>query len=108
MSGSDTLAFRAKQFVQSLPGRRQSRGGDIPDDVWERLHAAANGITQQVWGRWPWPQHLQDMYEAGITEPQQVHDFYGAFAHPHAPGLTVAEYPRYAQAHQVFQRHGGH
>jgi hypothetical protein len=98
---------KAKRFVASLPSRKQSRGGSIPDDVHERLFATANGITQQTWGRWPWPWHVQEMFDQGLTEPQQVHDYYGNFAHPHAPGLTLAEYPRYAKAHQTFVQHRG-
>jgi|SRR5579864_9824957 len=104
MSGSDTLAFKAKQFVASLPGRRESSGGTIPDDIWHRLTAAAHGISQQVWGRYATPEQIQHLYDNGLHEPQDIHEAFGKLPHPHAPGLTVAEYGPWAKAHETFQR----
>lgn len=105
MSGADTLTFRAKQFVASLPGRRQSSGGSIPDDLHDRISSAAHGISQQVWGRYATPEQLQHLYDSGLHEPQAIHDAYGVMPHPHAQGLSVSEYSQWSQAYDVLQKH---
>ncbi len=105
VSGQDTLRFRAKAFVQGLPGRKASLGGTIPDHVHDMLLSSARGITQPTWGREPLPQHIQELYDLGARTPADVHMHYGRMEHPHAPGLTVDEYGRYSQAYQAYEQH---
>jgi hypothetical protein len=105
ISGADTLAQKAKRFVLDLPGRKQSLGGQIPDDLHDRISSAAHGISQQVWGRYATPEQLQWLFDNGYHEPQQIHDVFGAQPHPHATGLTVDEFGQWSKAYDVMQRH---
>ena len=105
MSGAETTKHKARLFVESLPGRKQSLGGQIPDDLHERISSAAHGISQQVWGRYATPEQLQWLYDNGHHEPQQIHDVFGAQPHPHATGLTVDEFGQWSKAYELMQRH---
>ncbi len=100
--GQAHLRFKAKQFIQSMPGKR---GIDIPEDIYDRIFNAASGVTQQVWGRHPTPEQMQWLHDNGHHTPDMVKDQFGNLPHPHADGLTVAEYPKYADAYQTMKKH---
>jgi hypothetical protein len=102
MSGADTLRMKAKNFVAGLPGKR---GIDIPAAFFDRIHAAAVGVTQPIWGRNPTPHQLQHLYDQGLHTADQIQEAYGDLPHPHADGCTVAEYPRYLQAYHAYREH---
>lgn len=102
MSGADTIRARARRYVESLPGKR---GVDIPAEVYDRIYPVARGITEQIWGRPPTPHQLQWLYDEGYTHPEAIREAYGRLPHPHAEGLTVAEYQRYLEAFEVWKTH---
>lgn len=102
MSGAETLAFRAKQFLQGMPGKK---GIDIPEDIHEAIYNAASGITHQIWGRPPTPEQMQWLYDNGHHTPDKIQEQFGKLEHPYASGLLVSEYPDYADAYHVYQRH---
>lgn len=95
----------ARGFLMGFPGKRDI---DIPADTYDRMFSAANGLTQQVWGRSPEPEHMQWLYDNGHTEPDQVKQAFGAMPHPHAPSVTVANYEQYSAAKQMFDQLQGH
>lgn len=100
MSGADTLRFKAKNWMMSQPGKR---GIDIPEYIYDRIYQAAVGITQPMWGRFPTGEQMQHFYDQGIHTPDQIRDAYGKLPHPHAQGLTVEEYPQYADAFKTYR-----
>jgi hypothetical protein len=102
VSGADHIRVKAKTFMMGLPGKK---GHDIPEYLHDRIRSAAVGITQSIWGRNPTPHQLQYLYDQGLHTPDQISDAFGALPHPHADGLTVAEFPRYAEAYGVFEEH---
>jgi hypothetical protein len=91
---------RALAFLQQLPGKR---GVDIPADDYDRMYQVANGITLPVWGRPVSPHQLQWLYDQGATTPEAIHAAFNAQPHPHAPNVTVGEFPEYARAYQTHQ-----
>jgi hypothetical protein len=99
MSGADTLKHRAKNYVAGLPGKR---GIDIPEDTYDRIFSAARGVTQPIWGRDPTPHQIQHLYDQGLHSTDQIQQAYGNLPHPHAQGLTVSEYPQYAEAYGTY------
>ena len=104
MSGQDTNAYKFRQFLMSLPGKR---GIDIPEDKFDAIHQVAEGITQPLWGRPPTPHQMQHLYDSGAHDPQAIHDAFAELDHPHAPGLKVGEYQSWKDAHHAFKSHGG-
>jgi hypothetical protein len=104
VSGSDTQAYKFRQFLLSLPGKR---GLDIPEDTFDKIHQVASGITQPLWGRPPTPQQMQHLFDTGAHDPQAIHDAFAGLDHPHAAGLKVGEYEQWKGAHQAFKAHGG-
>lgn len=93
---------KAQQFVMQLPGKR---GHDIPEDVHDTITSVGNGIARPMWGRDLDPFQIQALYDAGAHTPEQIHDMLGAMPHPHAPNVSVNDYPRYANAHKVWKDH---
>lgn len=104
MSGADTERQKFKRWLDSQPGHR---GRDIPEHIFDQIYPVANGITQQIWGRPPTFQQMQDLHDAGAHTPQAIHAMYEALPHPHAPALAVGEYGAYANALQTYQQHSG-
>lgn len=102
MSGADTAAFRYRQFLLSLPGKR---GLDIPEHEYDASYAVASGITQPLWGRAPTPHQMQALHDMGAVTPQAIHDAFAALPHPHAPSLTVGEYGAWKDAHKAYTQH---
>src|ERR1700752_2570767 len=102
MSGADTLQAKARAYMLSLPGKR---GIDIPEEVFDRIHNAANGITQQIWGRPPSPMQLQYLYDQGHHTPDKIREVYDSLEHPGASGVTVGEYPEWSDAYDVYKQH---
>lgn len=102
MAGDGKLTYRVKEFLRSLPGKR---GIDIPETDYDRIHEAASGITQSVWGRYPTPEMMQHMYDNGIHHPESIKAWFGKMPHPHAPSVTVDEYPAWSQAYEVHRQH---
>lgn len=105
MSGADTIKHRARRFVQEMPGRRVSKGGQIPDELWHTLMQSAQGVTLPVWGRHPTPEQIQWLYDSGYHEPHQVREAFGQLPHPHAPGLKVDEYPEFRDTYKMYVEH---
>ena len=93
---------RAKQWAQALPG---ARGRDIPPHIYDTIYSVGNGVTMSVWGRPILPQQIDWLYRTGAHTPQQIHEALGKQQHPHAPAVTVAEYPHYAKALQTYRKH---
>ena len=104
MSGADTTAFKFRQFLLSLPGKR---GLDIPEDTFDKIHQVASGITQPLWGRPPTPHQIQHLYDTGAHSPEAIHDAFAKLPHPGAPNIQVGEYDQWKAAHQAFKQHGG-
>lgn len=102
MSGADTTLQKAKRYVDALPGKR---GVDIPPDIYDRIFQAASGVSHQIWGRHPTPHQLQYLFDNGHHTPDAIHAVFGGLPHPHADGLTVAEYPQYLSAYDVYRKH---
>ena len=88
--------------LQAMPGKR---GVNIPADMWDQIHASASGITKQVWGSAPSPEQMQRLYDDGHHEPDAIKEVFNGLPHPHAPSLTVGEYPQFSQALQLYQDH---
>lgn len=101
IGGAAHVRFKAKQFVQSLPGKR---GTDIPTDLYDRIFNAASGVTQQIWGRHPTPEQMQWLHDNGHHTPDVIHDQIGKLPHPHADGITVSEYPKYLDAFETYKK----
>lgn len=93
---------QAEKFFAELPGKR---GIDIPEEIFDKIHPIANGITQPLWGRPPTPEHLQHLYENGHHDPDSIHAMYDALPHPHAPGVKVGEYDGWKQAFTKWEAH---
>lgn len=93
---------RAQQWADALPGRR---GTDIPAETYDTIYHVGNGVTMSVWGRPILPQHIAWLYAQGATTPQAIHQALGQQPHPHAPTVTVGEYPQYAKALQTYRKH---
>lgn len=104
MSGADTDLQKFKRWLDSQPGHR---GRDIPEHLFDQIFPVANGITQQIWGREPTFQQMQQLHDMGAHEPQAIHAAFEALPHPHAPTLKVGEYGTYAHAFETFQEHSG-
>jgi len=102
LSGYDTLAQKAKRFIDGLPGKK---GKDIPETHYDRIFNAASGITQSIWGRPPTPQQMQWLYDNGHHTPDKVQEQFNQLEHPHAHGMTIGEYPRYSEALDVYRNH---
>lgn len=109
MSGADTLQQKLKRHFLSLPGKRAYAGqrgkGWIPAHIYDRIYPVANGITQQIWGDHPTPEQMQALFDAGYHTPDKIHEAYNALPHPHAPNVTVGQYPAYANAVRVYEEH---
>lgn len=97
---------QARQMVErwgsTQPGKR---GVDIPAEIFDRIAPAAHGAMLPLYGRPATPEQLQWFHDQGITEPADVHDAVSRMQHPHAPDLTVGEFPRYQQAFDTFRAH---
>lgn len=85
-----------------LPGKR---GIDIPEHIYDRIAPVANGITLPLWGRPAAPEQLQWLHDNEVTEPEDIHKAFNGLPHPHAPSVTVGEFPSYAHAMQTFEEH---
>lgn len=85
-----------------LPGQR---GVHIPEDVYDRMYAIGNGVTLPIWGRPILPHQMQWLYDRGLTQPAQIHAAFSQLPHPHAPNVSVGDYPHYANAMHVFEQH---
>ena len=104
MTGADSERRKFKRWLDSQPGHR---GRDIPEHLFDAMYPVANGITQQIWGREPTFQQMQQLHDMGAHDPQAIHAAFGSLPHPHAPNLKVDEYSSYANAFQVYQQHAG-
>ena len=102
MTGKMPTKEAVEAYLQSLPGKR---GIDIPEDQYDKMFTVANGITQQVWGGYPLPHQMQDLWDAGATTPERIHAMFGALPHPLAPSVSVDDYQQYSQAKQLFSKH---
>lgn len=92
----------AQQWLDGLPGQR---GRDIDPDTYDTIYHVGNGITLPMWGRPILPHQIDALYRMGATTPQAIHQALGQLPHPHAPNVSVADYPVYAQAHKVWTEH---
>ena len=102
MTLSNAELASAKQWADKLPGQR---GRDIPPDVYDTIYHTANGITMNVWGRPVLPHQIAWLYEQGAHTPQAIHQALGAQQHPHAPGVSVGDYPKYVSALKAYTAH---
>lgn len=93
-----------ESFLHSLPGKRDI---DIPAQIFDRIQPVAHGMAMQVWGRPIEPQQLQDLYDQGHHQPEQVKQALGMLPHPHSPSITVSEYAKYSAAKQMFDQSQG-
>lgn len=93
---------RAMAWYLGLPGKR---GIDIPEHIYDRIAPVANGITLPLWGRPAAPEQLQWLHDNEITEPEDIHKAFNGLPHPHAPSVSVGEFPSYAHAMSVFEEH---
>lgn len=93
---------QALAIGQALPGKR---GIDIPVDVYDRMMTTAMGVTMPLWGRRPTPHQMQALYDAGMTEPEQIHAAFNDLPHPRAPSLKVGEYGHWKDAQQAWTKH---
>lgn len=93
---------RVSQWFQELPGKR---GVDVPEHEYDRIFAVASGITLPLWGRPPSPQQMQHLWDNKITDPSAIHAAFGALPHPHAPNVSVSDFPAYAQAFKAHEEH---
>lgn len=100
--GQNHMRYRAKQFIQSMPGKR---GTDIPEDLYDRIFNSASGITQQVWGRHPTPEQMQWLHDNGHHTPDAIKEHLGNLEHPHAQGISVSEYTKYEDAFKTYKEH---
>jgi hypothetical protein len=104
MSGRDTFAYRVRQYLMSLPGKR---GIDIPEARFDQIHQAASAITQATWGQPPTPQQLQYLHEHTDGTEAQIHAHYGGLEHPQAKGISVAQYGQWKAAYHAWNEHVG-
>ncbi len=93
---------RAKQWFDALPGQR---GRDVPEDAYERIKSAADGITLPLWGRPAHPRQLQHLWDNRIIEPAAIHAEFAKLPHPGAHNVSVGDYPNYAHAMKVYEEH---
>lgn len=99
MSLSPGERLKVAAYVNRLPDRH------VPPEIHAKIRSAANAITLPLWGREIEPQQIADLHAAGMTDPTQIHAAFSALPHPHAPNVTVGEYPAYVQAHKTFMEH---
>lgn len=90
------------EYLHSLPGKR---GHDIPEHIHDVITQVGNGIAKPLYGRDLDPFQIQALYEGGYHTPEAIHEAMNSLPHPHAPNVTVGEYPDYAHAHKVFKEH---
>ena len=86
----------------SLPGTRGSR---IPEADYDHLYAIASGITLPLWGRPPLPHQMQYLHDNNLRQPGEIHAAFAALPHPHAPSVSVGDFPDYAHAYKTYQDH---
>jgi len=95
MSLSSSEKRAAMEWWLRLPAKR---GIDIPAERFDKIQQIANGVTLPIWGRPALPDQLQFLHDNDLTEPGQIHDAFSQLPHPHAPNVTVAQYPDYVAA----------
>jgi hypothetical protein len=93
---------RAMSWMLQQPG---IRGVGVPADVYDKITPVANGIALPMWGRPASLEQIQFLADNDLTEPQQIHQAFGSLPHPHAPSVSVSEFPEFAHALQVFDEH---
>jgi hypothetical protein len=92
----------AEEALMALPGKR---GIDIPEEVFDKIHKHASAETLGVWGRHPTPHQLQALHDQGLHEPHQIKEAFGQMPHPHAEGISVADYTRWSSAKDSWDHH---
>ena len=97
LSAAERLKVAA--FVNRLPDRH------IPPDEHARIRAVADSIAYPIWGRGASPEQIAYLHANGLTEPAQIHQAFAAQPHPHAPNLTVGEFPLYVSAYKTYREH---
>lgn len=93
---------KVEQILMSWPGKR---GIDIPEEVFDRIHPVATGITMKVWGRYPTPHQLQYLHDNQLHHPDDIHRVYDQMPHPHADGMTVGEFQHWSKAYSTFNQY---
>lgn len=96
---------KLKAEIEKIIQQHSKRGKDIPADLYDRLLAAASGVTLPIWGRYPTPEQLQWLHDNGHHDPIQIEQAFNALPHPHAPGMTIGEYRDWSHAHQTYEEH---
>lgn len=81
------------------------RGVGVPADAYDKIVPVANGITLPLWGRPASLEQIQWLHDNGVHEPEDIHKAYNGLPHPHAPSVSVGEFPTYAHAMSVFEEH---
>ena len=100
-----TLNARQKQAAMAWYLSQPKPGVEIPADKWEKIVPVANSITMPLWGRPAHPEQLQWLADHDMTEPAEIHQAFGQLPHPHAPSISVADYPAYTSALKTFEQH---
>lgn len=99
MSLSPSEKLKVAAYVNALPDRH------IPPEEHQKIRAVADSISYPVWGRGAQPDQIAALHAQGLMEPQQIHQAFADLPHPHAPNLTLGEWPQYVSAFNVFKDH---
>ena len=99
MSLSRAEKLTANEWYLALPHH------GIPPEHFQRIKDVADGITLPLNGRTLLPAQIRWLYDRGIHEPAAIHDAVSKLPHPHAPNVTIGEYPDYAHALKAFEEH---
>lgn len=97
LSAAERLKVAA--YVNRLPDRH------IPPEDHAKIRAVADSIAYPIWGRGASPEQIAYLHQNDLTEPSQIHAAFSAQPHPHAPNLSVGDYPQYVAAFQTYRQH---
>jgi hypothetical protein len=99
------LNARQRQAAMAWYLQQPKPGAGVDAQAWEKIAPVANSITLPLWGRPAHPEQIRWLADHDMTEPSQIHGAFGQLPHPHAPSISVADYPKYTHAMQVYEDH---